>query len=134
MNESIITIINLIGSILGILGIGTGVGAGMLFYSKNKRMKEAEARMKEIEAEAKQSLEWKKLYDISDTDSREKDAKIDKLYDERQSLLHKIIEIERRSAVKDITIAHLTYNRCDINDCDKRHPPRTHGATTTEPK
>lgn len=89
MNESIITIINLIGSILGILGIGTGVGAGMLFYSKNKRMKEAEARMKEIEAEAKQSFEWKKLYDISDTDSREKDAKIDKLYDERQSLLHK---------------------------------------------
>lgn len=132
MSETIVTVINSIGTILGILGVGTGVGAGILFFSQNKRMKEAEARMKEIEAEAKQSLEWKKLYDVSDADSREKDTKIDKLYDERQELLHKIIEIERRSAVKDIKIAHLEYERCDNNDCNKRHPPRIYGRANTD--
>jgi len=103
-------------SIVGALG-----GGGIIYYKQTRRMKEAEV-------EAKQSDEWKKLYEKSDEDSREKDRKIDALYCERQQMYNQLIERDRTIAYKDIQIERLKFARCDINGCRRRRPPREYEA------
>lgn len=105
-------IVSALSALLGALG-----GSGLLYFRQNRKLKE-------IEVEAKQSEEWKKLYETSDTDSREKDHKIDALYSERQGLLERLIEKERVIASKDIEMERLSFARCDVNECRKRKPPR----------
>lgn len=107
----------LINAVISLLTIG---GGSILFVRQSRRMKE-------VEVEAKQSDEWRKLFDQSDTDSRDKDRKIDTLYEERQQLYHKIIEKDKIIAGKDIMIERLKFDRCEIADCLKRHPPRKYG-------
>lgn len=97
--------------------IGAVSGGGLLYYRQTRKIKE-------IEAEAKQSAEWKKLFDQSDEDSREKDKKIDALYEERQQLYKQLIERDKTIAQKDIQIERLRFMRCFINGCRKRQPKR----------
>lgn len=106
-------------SIVGALG-----GGGIIYHKQTRRMKEAEV-------EAKQSDEWKKLYEKSDDDSREKDKKIDALYDERQQMYNQLIERDRTIAYKDIQIERLKIARCDINGCRRRRPPREYETSDT---
>lgn len=110
--ESLTVIISALSALVGALG-----GGGLLYFRQNRRLKETEV-------EAKQSEEWKKLYETSDKDSREKDLKIDALYAERQRLLERLIERERVISQKDIEIERLSFARCDVNECRKRKPPR----------
>lgn len=126
--DTLTTIVNSVCTLLGILGAGTSV----LFYTQNKRMHQAEAKTKEVEAEAHQSLEWKKLFDQSDADRRDLDKKIDALYAERQQLLHTIIERDKTISCKDILIERYKFDRCIVNDCTKRNPPRKYNENKTD--
>ena len=67
---------------------------------------------------------YKKLYEKSDEDSREKDRKIDALYTERQQMYNQLIERDSIIAKKDIVIERLRFTRCDVNGCKRRRPPR----------
>ena len=107
--------------------IGALSGGGIIYYRQNRRMKE-------VEVDAKQSDEWKRLYEKSDEDSREKDRKLDALYTERQQMYNQLIERDRTIARKDITIERLRFTRCDVNGCRRRRPPREYETYDTVDK
>lgn len=75
-------------------------GCGVLFYRQEKTKKE-------IENEAQRSDEWRKLYEDSKADSKEKesiieqkDAKIERLIYERNSLTNENIKLKFQKCVK----------------------------------
>lgn len=105
-------IVSAVCSIIGALG-----GGGIIYYRQTKHMKEAEV-------DAKQSEEWRKLFEQSDEDSRKKDKKIDGLYEERQNLYNKLLEKDRIIARRDIDLERLNFARCYVNGCKRRQPPR----------
>ncbi len=107
--------------------VGALSGGGIIYYRQNRRMKE-------VEVDAKQSDEWKRLYEKSDEDSREKDRKLDALYTERQQMYNQLIERDRTIARKDITIERLRFTRCDVNGCRRRRPPREYETYDTVDK
>lgn len=96
----------------------TALGGSSILYLRQNR------RLKDMEVESRQSDEWKRLYDISDRDSREKDSKIDSLYGERQRLLAQLIDKEREVSTLKVEQERLSFARCDVNECRRRRPPR----------
>lgn len=96
----------------------TALGGSSILYLRQNR------RLKDMEVESRQSDEWKRLYETSDKDSREKDAKIDSLYGERQRLLAQLIAKEREASSLKVEQERLMFARCDVNECRKRRPPR----------
>lgn len=110
--DAVTIIVSAICSIIGALG-----GGGIMYYKQTRRLKEAEV-------EAKQSDEWKKLYEKSDAEASEKNKKIDELYAERQGMYNKLIEKDSIIARKDIEIERLKFTRCFVNGCKRRRPPR----------
>ena len=82
-----------------------------------------ERKAKNLENEAKQSEEWKKLYEEAHDESREKDEKIDFLYkeiarhrDEKAQKAVKIAELE-------VENAKLKLLKCEVPSCLNRKPP-----------
>lgn len=106
----------------------TALGGSSILYLRQNR------RLKDMELESRQSDEWKRLYETSDKDSREKDAKIDSLYGERQRLLAQLIAKEREASSLKVEQERLMFARCDVNECRKRRPPRRYESApeTTE--
>lgn len=104
--------------ITAVVSFVTALGGSSILYIRQNR------RLKEIEVESRQSDEWKRLYETSDRDSREKNAKIDALYAERQKLLYTIIDKEKSISMLKVDLERSLYDRCVINDCLRRNPPR----------
>lgn len=105
-----------------IVSFVSAMGGGSILFVRQNR------RMKELEIESKQSDEWKKLYELSDADSKRKDNKIDELYTERQQLLERLIGKERHISSLIVYIERLLFARCDVDECGKRCPPRHYKA------
>ena len=106
-------IISALTTVLGIL-LGSG---GVLFWKQDKRAKV-------LENEAKQSDEGRKLYERSDQDSRDKDAKIDAMYAEKKELRQ---ELDRKSEeITELKLKNkeLEYQKCQKFECTRRLPPR----------
>lgn len=118
MDNGIVILISALASLIGALG-----GGGVMYYRQTKQLKEAEV-------EAKQSDEWRKLFEQTDADSREKDKKIDGLYEQRQELYNTLLEKDRLIASKDIEIQRLNFSRCYVNGCRRRQPPRDYEQDT----
>ena len=106
----------IISALTTLLGILLG-GGGVLFWKQDKRAKE-------IENEAKQSDEWRKLYERSEQDSRDKSDKIDRLYDEKKELRERFETLMAECAELKIQNKELEYQKCERFECLKRCPPR----------
>ena len=108
--------IDVISSFTALVGVLLG-GGGVLFWKQDKRAKV-------LENEAKQSDEWRKLYERSDQDSRDKDAKIDAMYAEKKELRQ---ELDRKSEeITELKLKNkeLEYQKCQKFECTRRLPPR----------
>ena len=106
----------IISALTTLLGILLG-GGGVLFWKQDKRAKE-------IENEAHQSDEWRKLYERSEQDSRDKSDKIDRLYDEKKELRERFETLMAECAELKILNKELEYQKCERFECLKRCPPR----------
>jgi uncharacterized protein HemX len=106
----------IISALTTVLGILLG-GGGVLFWKQDKRAKE-------IENEAHQSDEWRKLYERSEQDSRDKSDKIDRLYDEKKELRERFETLMAECAELKILNKELEYQKCERFECLKRCPPR----------
>jgi len=106
----------IISALTTLLGILLG-GGGVLYWKQDKRAKE-------IENEAHQSDEWRKLYERSEQDSRDKSGKIDRLYDEKKELRERFETLMAECAELKILNKELEYQKCERFECLKRCPPR----------
>lgn len=105
--------------------------SGALFYSSRKRKAAAEASQEEGKAIATAADGWQKLCEKRDEDVRgkeneikAKDTKIDSLYDKINMLRDRISDLESKSHDLRMLNAELEWNRCEVNGCIKRRPPR----------
>lgn len=114
----------IISALTTVLGILLG-GGGVLFWKQDKRAKE-------IENEAKQSDEWRKLYERSEQDSRDKSDKIDRLYDEKKELRERFETLMAECAELKIQNKELEYQKCQRFECLKRCPPRFYNQNNKE--
>lgn len=94
---------------VGSLLAGSGV-AGVLFYREKKRAEQ-------LKNEASAAEQWKLLFERSDSDTRDKDARIDKLYDEQSRLRERLNKLSTENAV-------LRLKKCEVNGCNNRKPAR----------
>lgn len=113
----------IISALTTVLGILLG-GGGVLFWKQDKRAKE-------IENEAHQSEEWRKLYERSEQDSRDKSDKIDRLYDEKKELRERFETLMAECAELKIQNKELEYQKCQRFECLKRCPPRFYNQNNT---
>lgn len=113
----------IISALTTVLGILLG-GGGVLFWKQDKRAKE-------IENEAHQSDEWRKLYERSEQDSRDKSDKIDRLYDEKKELRERFETLMAECAELKIQNKELEYQKCERFECLKRCPPRFYNQNNT---
>lgn len=114
--------------------INTGVIpilSGALFFSIRKRKAAAEASQEEGKAIATSADGWRKLCEKRDEDVRNKeeeikakDAKIDSLYDKLNVLRDSISDLESKNHDLQMLNAELEWNKCEVNGCSKRKPPR----------
>ncbi|MEG1543262.1 MAG: hypothetical protein RR382_01880 [Tannerellaceae bacterium] len=92
------------------------LGGTFLFYRENKRGKI-------IENEARQSEEWKKLYEESKQDSKEKDAKIDSLYLEIKEHRADYYELQKDCETVKLDNVKMKMLKCEKPGCTLRTPP-----------
>lgn len=106
----------LVPAICAILGAFGGVS---IFTIRQER------KLKDIEVTHNQADEWKRLYEEADVERKEKDAKLDKMREER--------DIARsESAQKDLKIQHLCWYHCTVENCKSRRPPHVYDVNGTE--
>jgi hypothetical protein len=82
-----------------------------------------ERKAKNLENEAKQSEEWKKLYEETHEELQSRDTKIDELYaeisrhrDEKAKQAIRITELE-------VENTKLKLLKCEVPSCPNRQPP-----------
>lgn len=110
-----------------------------LFYDSRKRKEEAQARKEELEAKKTETdnitsyaAEWKKCYEEERAVEMELNAKIDKLYKEKNEDRQQIRQLYEKNTKLEIEIIRLDYQKCLRDDCGKRLPPRKNAIQLTE--
>lgn len=105
--------------------------SGALFYNSKKRKAAAQASQEEGKAIATSADGWRKLCEKRDEDVRKKeeeikakDAKIDSLYDKINILRDNYSALESKCHDLMMLNAELDWNKCEVNGCSKRKPPR----------
>ncbi|NDV63910.1 hypothetical protein [Bacteroides sp. 224] len=95
--------------------IGGNITAFMFFPQMRKT--------KNIENEAKQSEEWKKLYDETKSEIKELNEKIDSLYSKIEE--HRDEKVELHKEIKKLVVdnTRLAILKCEVPACLKRTPP-----------
>lgn len=94
-----------------------------LFYDSKKRKAAAEARKAEAENITNYASEWKELYEKKEGRVAELDAKIDRLYAEKNDDRMLIRELSEKITALEIENLKLTVKRCDVKGCPNRQPP-----------
>ena len=135
MMEYLSEIISMIGGI--VTSIALPLLGVFLFYESKKRSesakaKAAEAAAKEAEAQARQAeennitsyaQEWKSLYEQRDKRVNELNAKIDQLYQEKETDRQRIRSMQEENT--RLKLDGVTY-RCEKLDCGLRVPPNAY--------
>ena len=111
------TIIAIIGSLGGLTGL-----VSLLFIKQERRSKDLDNENKDLEIEARQSEEWRKLYEQERDALKEREAKIDALYEEikmhrneKAQMAVKIAELEVRCTKAELLM-------CKRPGCAQRQP------------
>lgn len=105
---------NLIGHGISLLSV---LGGGTWLYFRQER------KSKELANENTAIAQWQDLFAQYKSECTEKDAKIDKLYDEIKS--HRDEKIKLRNEKADLMVENtkLKLTHCEIKGCAKRIPP-----------
>lgn len=82
-----------------------------------------ERKAKNLENEAKQSEEWKKLYEEAHAESRSKDEKIDSLYNEIAKHRDEKAQKALRITELEVENTRLKVLKCEVPSCLNRKPP-----------
>lgn len=109
--------------ITGIIGVICGNASMFLFFRQERRSKSLDNDLKELESEARESEEWKKLYECVHDELRERDAKIDALYETISSWRDKFNDKTTEIAQLEIELTKLRMLKCDVPSCPNRKPP-----------
>lgn len=118
--------------ITGLFGLISG--GSILYYRQDRKLKEVEAKRQEAELvsaqklaraerDERQSQEWKRLYDESKEDSREKLEQIKALTDDRDNWRMECANRDVLIVQKEMEIQRLTFYKCDLLECTNRRPP-----------
>ena len=67
--------------------------------------------------------EWKELYEKEEKKGIDKDAKIDKLYEEKNKDRQQIRELMQKNTQLEIENIKLVSRKCNVPGCVKRQPP-----------
>lgn len=118
----IITIIN---------SVAIPILSGAIFYNSRKRKEAALASQEESRAIATSADGWKQLCEKRDEDVRakeeelrRKDDKIETLFDKVNQLRDNISDLENKNHELVMLNLELEWNRCEVNGCSNRKPPR----------
>ncbi|WP_299222161.1 hypothetical protein [uncultured Alistipes sp.] len=102
----------------------------LLFYSARKRKENAEAEIKELEADAKQvenisgfASEWRELYEKAEQKLEQKDAKIDRLYLEKEKDRQRMRQLTEENSDLKLKLQAAEFRKCDKRGCADREPP-----------
>lgn len=105
--------------------------SGAIYYTSRKRKEAALASQEESRAIATAADGWKNLCEKRDDDVRKKeeeikakDAKIESLYDKISELRDKQSVLESKNHELVMLNQELEWNKCEVNGCQKRRPPR----------
>ena len=103
--------------ISAVIGIAGAFGGGSIIFARQTR------KMKEIENEAKQSDEWRKLYEEMKGEVKERDVKIDELYIQINN--HRDVEITLQKKITQLEVSNtkLQLTHCQVKGCVNREPP-----------
>ena len=113
--------------ISSLVSLVLGIGSTILFYPQTRREKN-------LQNEAKQSEEWKKLYDEErsvraedhkewEADRLRMDTKIDELYALITKHRDEKAAINKEKAEMAIELTRLKMLKCEVVNCPNRKPP-----------
>lgn len=123
------TILAIIGSLGGITGV-----ASLLYIKQERKSKDLDNETKGIGNEAKQSEEWRKLYEEErecflqackdyDETIKRKDAKITELFTEINNQRNQKAELHNKIAEMTVELTKLRLLKCETVNCINRKPP-----------
>lgn len=95
----------------------------LFFYSIRKRKEEAEARKAETDNITSYAEEWKELYEKKEAKVHELDAKIDKLYMEKEEDRKHMREVMEQNQEYALKNKELEILKCKKRGCSERQPP-----------
>lgn len=113
--------------ITSIVSLVVGIGTTLLFYPQTRKEKN-------LQNEAKQAEEWRKLYDeernARDEDQKDwieerdrLDAKIDELYLQINKHRDEKAEVIKRNTTLEVENTRLSMLKCEVVNCSHRQPP-----------
>jgi septal ring factor EnvC (AmiA/AmiB activator) len=102
--------------IIAIIGVVTGNLTMFLFFPQMRKSKI-------IENDARQSEEWKKLYDETHAEVKEKEAQINELYQDITTHRNEKAELRVQVAELQVENAKLKLLKCELPKCPNRKPP-----------
>lgn len=95
----------------------------LLFYDSKKRKANAEARRAELDNLTVYADEWKALYEQRDKRVDELNAKIDQLYQEKETDRQRIRELQEKNTTLALENTSLRIKECQVKGCKNRVPP-----------
>lgn len=126
--EQVLEVLNSIGSLL--TGGGLGVLTFLFFYDSRKRTEAAKAKQEEANAKAAEennitsyAEEWKKCYEEERESRKELDAKIDRLYEEKEADRQRIRELQEKCQQFSLDLQAAKFMKCEVKGCKDRQPP-----------
>lgn len=119
--EQLSELFNVIGGIvttilLPLLGV-------FMFYDQKKRKEEATARKAEADNITSYAAEWKELYEKKENKVHELNAKIDRLYVEKNEDRQRIRELMEKNTELELKNQMLEVMKCKKRGCTDREPP-----------
>ena len=94
-----------------------------MFYDQKKRKEEAAARKAEADNITSYAAEWKELYEKKENKVHELDAKIDRLYVEKNEDRQRIRELMEKNTELELKNQMLEVMKCKKRGCTDREPP-----------
>ena len=95
----------------------------LLFYDSKKRKANAEARRAELDNLTVYADEWKALYEQRDKRVDELNAKIDQLYQEKETDRQRIRELQEKNTQLTLDLQAANFKKCEKKGCGDRQPP-----------
>ena len=115
------TVLNVISSLVS--SVALPLFGVFLFYDSKKRKANAEARKAEMDNLTGYAEEWKGLYEQRDRRVEELNAKIDQLYQEKETDRQRIRELQEKNTALTLENQSLKIKRCEVKGCKDRQPP-----------
>lgn len=81
-----------------------------------------ERNAKNIDNEAKQSEEWKKLYEETKAELQERDVKIDALYDKIHGYRDECEDLSKQLTSLEVENTRCKLLMCEVPSCPRRQP------------